>query len=55
MNFALRLDPAFSMESGSRLFAEAQEAGVDFAVCNWRLKVTTATDVIVISYILKAN
>lgn len=32
-NFALQLDPAFNAESGSRLFAEAQEAGADFAVC----------------------
>ncbi|KAF9453745.1 hypothetical protein P691DRAFT_693777 [Macrolepiota fuliginosa MF-IS2] len=31
LNFALQLDPAFTMESGSRLFTEAQEAGVDFA------------------------
>lgn len=32
MSFALQLDPAFTIESGSRLFAEAQEAGVDFTV-----------------------
>lgn len=31
-NFALQLDPAFNAESGSRLFAESQEAGADFAV-----------------------
>jgi len=31
-NFALQLDPALNAESGSRLFAEAQEAGAEFAV-----------------------
>ncbi|KAJ3568067.1 hypothetical protein NP233_g5948 [Leucocoprinus birnbaumii] len=31
-NFALQLDPTFSLENGSRLLAEAQEAGADFAL-----------------------
>lgn len=43
-NFALQLDPAFSLESGSRLFAEAQEAGADFAVCTQLLGVIRDVD-----------
>ncbi|XP_006454397.1 hypothetical protein AGABI2DRAFT_214397 [Agaricus bisporus var. bisporus H97] len=32
VDYALQLDPSFTMETGSRLFAEAQEAGVDFVL-----------------------
>ena len=53
LNFALQLDPAFNAESGSRLFAEAQEAGADFAVCI-SLKVSLISCALG-SYILKAG
>ncbi|KXN89959.1 Mediator of RNA polymerase II transcription subunit 5 [Leucoagaricus sp. SymC.cos] len=59
LNFALQLDPAFSLESGSRLFGEAQEAGAEFSVylesklgldveiadaCNWVSRIWRDSD-----------